>query len=119
MSRARLITALVIAAILAIPGVNMLGAMLMLPLPFYVLVAVIANFGPLLILATRALAAAGLPIGHRTLAAHWLFFCIIWIGCAFGMSRWGYAGASIGGRNAPYLDMLFMPWHVLAAHLLR
>lgn len=118
MSKRRLITALVIAAILAIPSVNMLGAMLMLPLAFYVLFALIANFGPVAILAVHGLAAAGLPIGHHALAVHWLFFGIIWIGCAFGMSRWGDAGASIGGRNEPYLNILFFPWHTLMARLL-
>lgn len=119
MSRARLITAVVFAGILAMPGINMLGAMLMIPLPFYVLLALIANFGPVLILAARSLAVAGLPVGHRALVAHWGFFGIIWIGCAYGMSRWGDAGASIGGKNAPYFDMLFFPWHSLIAHLTR
>ncbi len=117
MSRARLITALVLGAILAIPGVNMLGAMLMLPLPFYILLGLIANFAPVLIVAVRTLALAGLPIGHRALVHHWQFFGIIWIGCAFGMSRWGDAGASIGGKNAPFLEMLVMPWLALYSHL--
>ena len=117
MSRAKIITAIAGALFFAIPTVSLMSAMVFFPLIMFALFAIVANFAPVAILAARGLRAAGIALDETALIQHWVYFGILWLGTAFGLSRWGDAGASIGGKNTPYLDMLFMPWHALASYL--
>ncbi len=117
MSRAKLITAVVGALFFAIPSVTLISAMVIFPLIMFALFAIVANFAPVAILAARGFSAAGIPIDDTALIRNWIYFGILWLGTAFGLSRWGDAGASIGGKNMPYFDMLFLPWHTLATYL--
>ncbi len=118
MSRTRLITACVGAALMAVPMFSLISAMVVFPLAFYGLIAIVANFGLVLVLLLESLSRAGLRLPSRYVAETWASCSIMWLGCAFGLSRWGDAGASIGGRNTPYFEVLFAPWNILFGRLL-
>jgi hypothetical protein len=113
MSRTRLITACVGAAVMAIPMFSLISAMVVFPLAFYGFIAIVANFGLLGVLLLDSLSRRGYRLNPQSLAQTWIYCGIMWLGCAFGLSRWGDAGASIGGRNMPYTEVLFAPWHIL------
>lgn len=102
--------AIAVAVILAIPTVNFISAFVVFPLFVYALFALVANVAPV-ILAPMALTGRldASALGQKLLET-WQYFGIMWIGCAFGLSRWGDAGASMGGQNIPYLKVLFAPW---------
>ena len=108
--KSRLIVACVASLVLAIPLVTLMSALVVFPLLFYGLLAVIANFGPIAILATRAL---GLGAAHCKVLEAWTFCAIIWVGCAYGLSHWGDAGSTLGAKNSPYFEMLLAPYFIL------
>lgn len=118
MSRARLITACIGAVLMAVPMFSLMSAMVVFPLAFYGLIAVVANFGLVVVLLFEGLSRRGFRLKTRSVAETWVYCSIMWLGCAFGLSRWGDAGASIGGRNTPYAEVLFAPWNILLAHML-
>jgi hypothetical protein len=118
MTRTRRNTAIVASAILAIPPINFMSALVVFPLAIYALFAIIANFGPLAMLVAAGLDRVGLGIDRVKLFDAWAYCGIIWVGCAFGLSRWGDAAASLGGRNEPYFKVLFMPYVAVYQYLL-
>jgi hypothetical protein len=118
MSRTRLITACIGAAVMAIPLFSVVSAMVVFPLALYGLMAIVANFGLLVVLVLEGLSRYGIRLDARSMAETWAYYSIMWVGCAFGLSRWGDAGASMGLRNTPYFEVLFAPWHILLKHAL-
>lgn len=109
LSRGQLIGAVVIAAILAIPIVTFVSAMVIFPILFFGSLAIAANIlGPLLVL-ERGLRSHGRSFMADRLAAKGEFAVILWVGCAFGLSRWGEVARSMGAKNLPYLEVLFAP----------
>jgi hypothetical protein len=117
MTRTHRNTAIVASVILAIPTVNFMSALVVFPLAIYALFAIIANFGPLAMLVAAGLERVGLRIDWAKLFDKWAYCAIVWVGCAFGLSRWGDAAASLGGRNEPYFKVLFMPYIALYQYL--
>ncbi|WP_317057684.1 hypothetical protein [Roseovarius rhodophyticola] len=113
MNRRKRNIAIVTAVILAIPTVNFISALVVFPIAIYALFAIVANFAPLVFV---PLAAAGRleasTLGGK-LMEKWQYFSIMWLGCSFGISRWGDAAASMGGQNTDYLKVLFAPWFYL------
>lgn len=118
MSRTRLITACVGAALMAVPMFSLISAMVVFPLAFYGLIAIVANFGLLFVLLLEGLSRYGFRLNAQAVAETWVYCSIMWLGCAFGLSRWGDAGAAIGGRNMPYFEVLFAPWNFLLGRVL-
>jgi hypothetical protein len=110
MSRTRLIVAVVASAVLAVPMVTFVSALVVFPLLFYAGLAIVACYAPLAILATSAFERNGPRLRTARLIETWQYCSIIWVGCAFGLSRWGYAASSMGGRNEPYLKVLLFPY---------
>lgn len=108
MSKKRLYTAIIGATLLAIPTLNFISALVVFPLAVYALFAIVTNFAPILIVGAKSLG-----MNSSKLLENWKYFGILWIGCAFGLSRWGDAGASMGGENVPYLKIFFAPWLML------
>ncbi len=118
MTRTRRNVAIFASVILAIPTVNFMSALVVFPLAVYALFAIVANFGPLAMLAAAGLERIGLRIDQAKLFDKWAYCGIIWLGCAFGLSRWGDAAGSLGGRNEPYFKVLFMPYIALYQYLI-
>ncbi len=110
MSRTRLYVAVAGALILAIPIVSFISALVVFPLAVYAFFALVANFAPLLIAGAAGLNQIGLRINLAKIVESWQYCGILWLGCAFGLSRWGDAGSSMGGQNIPYFKVLFAPW---------
>ena len=117
MSRLRLSVALIASVILAFPLVTLVSSFVVCPMLFYFAIGIFANFGPIVILMVHLLSRLGLSINRDALAEAWIFCSIIWIGCAFGLSRWGDVGRTLGASNQPYFEVLFFPWHMLIKYL--
>lgn len=110
MSRVRLYTAIVAAIILAIPVVTFVSALVVFPLLVYALFAIVANFAPLVILAARGARKLGRNVDVSQVVEAWKYSAIIWVGCAFGLSRWGDVASTMGATNTPYLKVLLAPY---------
>jgi hypothetical protein len=113
MTRSRLILAGVIAAFFAIPMVTLVSMMVIFPIIFYAVIAAIANFGPLVLLAMYDLQRLGYRVDPQPAFEAWVTCSIIWVGCAFGFAHWGDVGSTIGARNMPYFEVLFAPYRLL------
>lgn len=116
MSRARLIFAVVIAAIFAIPMVTLVSMMVVFPIIFYAVIAAIANFGPLVLLPMYGLQRLGYRVDLTRAFEGWVYSSIIWAGSAFGFAHWGDVGSTIGAKNMPYFDVLFAPYRLLLGY---
>lgn len=110
LSKSRLATAVVAAMFLAVPGINLLAFMLIFPVLFFAIVALVASLAPLAILAAAGLQALGLRFDVSPLVEAWIYCTILWIGSALGMSGWEIAGRAIGAKGAPFLETLFLVW---------
>jgi hypothetical protein len=119
MSGVRLRVALVASVVFAFPIVTLVSSMLVFPILFYAAIAIVANFGPLAILATHGLSRLGLRVDRAAVFEAWAYCSIIWVGCAFGISRWGEVGRSLGARNQPFFEVLFAPWRMLIEYVMR
>lgn len=108
-SRGKLIRAGCIAAVFAIPIVTLVSCFVVFPILFYGALAIFVNAGPVILLIAFALARTGMRVDFERLWHGWVQCAIIWTGCAVGFSRWGDAGASIGARNQPFLEVFFAP----------
>jgi hypothetical protein len=117
MSRLRLSVAVIASVILAFPLVTLASSLVVFPMLFYFGIGIFANFGPIVILVLALLSRLGLSVNRDALVEAWIFCSIIWIGCAFGLSRWGEVGRTLGAKNHPYFDVLFFPWHMLIKYL--
>jgi hypothetical protein len=116
MTRSRLIFAGVVAAFFAIPLVTLVSLMVVFPIIFYAILAAIANFMPLALLAMCGLQHLGYRVDPTSLFEGWVYCSIIWIGCAFGMAHWGDVGSAIGARNMPFFEVLFAPYRLLLGY---
>lgn len=116
MSRTRLTIVIVAALIFAIPFVTFISMMVVFPILFYGLIAAVANFGPPLLLVAFGLERTGWQVKAQGLFETWQVCGILWVGCAFGISRWGDVAASMGARNMPFLEVLFAPWLLLLGY---
>jgi hypothetical protein len=117
MSRLRLSVAVIGSVILAFPLVTLVSSFVVFPMLFYFAIGIFANFGPNAILMVHLLSQLDLPINRDAMVEAWIFCSIIWIGCAFGLSRWGDVGRTLGAKNQPYIDVPFLPWHMLIKYL--
>ncbi|MBL8565850.1 MAG: hypothetical protein JNM89_09045 [Hyphomicrobiaceae bacterium] len=118
MSKTRLYVAIFASVVLAIPAVTLVSSFVVFPILFYAALAVIANFGPVAYFAAAGAQRIGLRFDIAPLREATLYCGIIWVGCAFGLSRWGDVGQAIGAKNEPYLDVLFAPWIFAVRHLI-
>jgi hypothetical protein len=118
MSRNRLIGLVAVSIILAIPIVTLISALVVFPLIVYFAFAAVACFGPLAIAAAIALERLGIGGLRARVTEMWASCSILWVGCAFGLSRWGDAGSAIGARNEPYFKVLFLPYTTLYKYLI-
>jgi hypothetical protein len=101
----------VLAGIFAIPAVTLVSCMVVFPIAFYAVIAAIANFTPIFLLFASCLRRWNFAfVDIPTLWQKWLFFAIIWSGCAYGFSHWGDVASTMGARNYPYLDIWFAPF---------
>ncbi len=116
MPRWKLIVACVASVILAIPGVTFVSALVVFPIAVYAVFAAIANFAPPVLFAAAGLRRAGLSLDTDKVFEAWAFCAILWVGCAYGLSHWGDAASSMGGRNSAYFAMLFAPWRLLMGY---
>lgn len=107
------ISALVLAGGLAIPITTLVLSVFYFPIFVFAAIGIFANVAPLLLLAAAGLCRLGITVGTGQLLGIWQFFGTVWIGCAYGLSRWGDVGSVFGGQNTPYLEMLFAPWFYL------
>lgn len=107
--RLHLIAALCLAGIFAIPMVTLVSSMVVFPILFYGLLAIAVNVGLLILPFAFALNWFGLCKIDQDLWHAWLLSAIVWTGCAFGFANWGYAGATIGAKDKPFLDVFFAP----------
>ncbi len=119
MSGWRLKVALIASIVFAFPIVTLVSSFVVFPIVFYGALAIIANFAPVAILASAGLTRLGMSINRTPLIEAWLYCGTIWIGCAYGLSHWGDVGGTIGAQNQPYFEMLFAPWRILIAYLIR
>lgn len=113
MTRAKRNIAIVASLLLAIPALSFTSGLVVFPLLFYALLAIVANFAPVLYAAGMGLRRIGLNLDLSRLYEAWAYCGIIWIGCAYGLSRWGDAASTMGAQNIPYLKVLFAPWLIL------
>ena len=109
----QLIGATVFSVILAIPFVTFVSSMVVFPILVFGAIGIVANFAPPLLLLAACFNRLGLSLGTRRMLELWQFSAIIWIGCAFGLARWGDVASTMGGRNIPYLKVLFAPYRYL------
>ncbi|TCR69743.1 hypothetical protein [Bosea sp. BK604] len=110
MAKARLYFVIGSALLLAVPLVSFVSGLVIFPIAFYAVLAIIANAGLPVVVAGAALRQLGFAIGPSRYYEGWLHCSILWLGCAHGLSHWGDAAASMGGRNIPYFDVLFAPY---------
>lgn len=118
MSKTRLYVALAASVVLAIPMVTLISSFVVFPILFYAVLAIVANFGPVAYAATLGARRIGIPLDSEPLREAILYCGIIWVGCAYGLSRWGDVGQTIGAKNEPYFEMLFAPWVIAFRHLM-
>ncbi len=101
------------AVLLAIPSVSFGCGMLLFPLLVHLAVAVIANFGPVFLALIAGVRQLGMNISISGYFIVWLNCGILWVGGAYGLSRWGDVAAAMGAKNKPFWDVLIYPWLVL------
>lgn len=104
------------ALLLAIPIVSFVSGLVVFPILFYGLVAIVANAGLPLVLVAGGLRSLGVTIGSPRLFEGWARCSVLWLGCAYGLAHWGDAGATMGARNIPYLHVLFAPYRYLLGY---
>lgn len=110
MNRFKLGAAFVGAVLLAIPALNFVSTMVIFPILIYAVFALVANLAPPVLAAGYGLRALGFDFAMTRLRNAWVYCTILWIGCAYGLSHWGDAARSMGGKNIPYLKVLFAPY---------
>lgn len=110
LSRPRWIAALALSLILAIPITTLIASMVVFPILAFGALGIFANTAPLLLLAAAGLRRMGLALNMHRLLEAWQFSAVVWIGCAYGLSRWGEVGQTLGARNLPYFKVLFAPY---------
>lgn len=109
LTRGQLIGAVGLAAILAIPMVTFVSAMVVFPILAFGLLAILANVAFPLLIVERGLRSRGRVLMSNALAARAEFAVILWIGCAFGLSHWGSVARSMGANDLSYPRVLFAP----------
>lgn len=110
LTRWRLIAAIVLSLVLAIPHVTLIASLVVFPIFVFGALGIFANVGPILLLAVAGLRRIGLRLDSARLLEKWQFCAVLWIGCAYGLSHWGEAGQTLGAHNIPYLKVLFAPY---------
>ena len=111
-----LIGAIFVAGLLSINIVSFFGAAAVIPLFFYMWIAVAANFLPIVILVLVAVQRELARDLAKGLTVYWLYWTIMWVGCAHGLSRWGDL-EPLNSVNMPYTEVLFQPWIYLKASI--
>jgi hypothetical protein len=104
------------AIVLAIPIVTFISAMVVFPLAFYAILAIIANAGLPIAVLILALRPFGFDIRPGRLSRKWMYCSILWVGCAYGLSHWGDVASSMGAKNTSYVHMLFAPYRLLLGY---
>ena len=110
MPRHKLYIAIAASVIFAIPLVTFVSALVIFPLFFYGFLALFANFGPIALAIATGIEKLGMRVGRNRLYETWAYCGIMWIGCAYGLARWGDAAQLMGARNQPYFKVLFAPY---------
>lgn len=115
LTRNQLWVSCIAGLVLAIPLVSFMAMLVVFPILFFGAIAIVANFWPIGIAIGSALFGNSRWLERTTQA--WQMCAIMWIGSAIGISNWGSVASSLGAKNMPVLEVLFMPWIALVRYL--
>ncbi len=104
-----LIGAIVVGGLLSIHIVSFFGAAAVIPIFFYIWIAVASNFLPVVVFGLTVMQREQARNLAKYLTVYWVYWTIMWVGCAHGLSRWGDLDA-LNTQNQPYTQVLFQPW---------
>lgn len=116
LTRTQLWVSCIAGLVFAVPLTSLIAMMVVFPILFFGAIAIVANVWPIGIAIGYALFGFS-PWVERTTQA-WQMSTIMWFGSAFGISNWGSVGSTIGAKNMPFLEVLFMPWIALVRYVL-